>query len=473
MAAADSVSARRTLTELSVHLERYLATGGDLATVAQLAELARRAADLVAGEQDHLTGLATRDEAIRRLQRWSIDGESATVICINIDRFKAINDSYGRSTGDEILRQVAGRLTDVTRADDVVTRTAGDEFLVLARAEDPDVELAVDIANRISDSLSFTAVVGRLRVPITASAGCAVHYVGESADDVITNADVAMRLAKSQGGDQLVRFDTEMRVRLISELTLEREIRFGIEHDEFVVNFQPVVDLRTGELRGAEALVRWNHPTRGRLEPGDFIESAELAGLAGRLDSYVLRCAVRRLSDWRSAGLISDEFRLGVNVSGSRFGESQMVDEVIGELSAAGVTAQQLVLEITETSMMRDIERSLTTMKQLTGVGLRLSVDDFGTGWSSLAYLKQFPVDSLKIDQSFVAGLGVNADDDAIVRATIDLAGALGLRVVAEGVERTEQAAALLALGCGSAQGYLYSRPLEADVFVEQWLRRR
>lgn len=419
-------------------------------------------------QHDQLTGLANRSKAIERLTEWASADSGTSVIFVDLDRFKTINDAYGHSTGDEILRQVARRLSDVVRVDDVVARLAGDEFLVLARSDDEAT--VADLAGRIADHLTFVAIVDRREIPVSASVGCARHLVGESPDDVIANADVAMFRAKESGGARLVQFDRNMRDERLAQLKLERELRFAAEHDEFIVFFQPVIELATLRLVGAEALVRWQHPRRGLLQPGAFIDAAEDAGLLGEIDSAALHQAVGQLASWQRSGDVDDAFRIGVNVSARQFGDQRLVSMVAEELDDAGLDPSRLWLEITETTMMRDVAQSSATMHELKALGAHLSVDDFGTGWSSLAYLKQFPVEALKIDQSFIAGLCRNADDRAIVEATIGLAKALGLGVIAEGVETPEQANELLAMGCPSVQGYLYSRPLPADEFARRWL---
>ncbi|MFN8051887.1 MAG: GGDEF domain-containing protein [Acidimicrobiales bacterium] len=460
----------RRFSEDEQHLLQSLAEHGSLAfNDASAIEVIQRSLERAVHDSHHdqLTGLANRKQAIGRLEEWAAENSGTTVIFIDIDRFKAVNDAYGHSTGDEILRNVARRLTDVTRVDDLVARLSGDEFLVIARS--PDEYTATDLATRIADSLRFTTMVGFREIRVTASVGCARHIPGETADDVVANADLAMYRAKDAGGGQLVQFDGAMRDERTAELTLERELRFAIEHDEFEVYFQPVVDLASSRLIGAEALIRWNHPTEGMLSPGRFVEAAEAAGIIHQIDAAALRCSVRHLRGWERDGLLDADFRISVNVSARQFQDQSLVHTVAGEL-VDGVSPGRLWLEITETAMMRDVEGSLATMQGLRDLGVHLSVDDFGTGWSSLAYLKQFPVEALKIDQSFVAGLCVNADDSAIVEATIQLAAALGLSVIAEGVETRDQADELRRLGCRSVQGYLYARPLAAAEFAQRWL---
>lgn len=455
------------------HLLQSLAEHGSLAfNDASAIEVIQRSLERAVFDSHHdqLTGLANRKQAIERLEEWAAANSGTTVIFVDLDRFKAINDAYGHTTGDEILRSVATRLSEVTRVDDLVARLSGDEFLVIAPS--PDEDTADDLAGRIADALSFVASVGYRDIPVSASVGCARHIPGETADDVVANADLAMYRAKESGGGRLVRFDGAMRDARTAELTLERELRFAIDHDEFEVYFQPVVDLEDDRLIGAEALVRWNHPTRGVLAPGHFVDAAEAAGIIAQLDAAALRRAVGHLDRWERTGGVPADFRISVNVSARQFGDQALVATVAAQLAARRLPPTRLWLEITETAMMRDVDGSLRTMQALRDLGVHLSVDDFGTGWSSLSYLKQFPVEALKIDQSFVAGLCTNGDDHAIVEATIHLAAALGLGVIAEGVEEAEQAAELRRLGCRAVQGYLYSRPLPADEFESQWLAR-
>ncbi len=468
---AMSWEPRRRFDEEEQHLLQSLAEHGSLAfNDASAIEVIQRSLERAVFDSHHdqLTGVANRKQAIGRLEEWAATEAGTTVIFVDLDRFKSINDAYGHTTGDEILRLVASRLSEVVRVDDLVARLSGDEFLVIARS--PDGDIVDDLAARVAETLSFVAQVGFREIRVTASVGCARHIPGETADDVVANADLAMYRAKESGGGQLVRFDGAMRDERNAELTLERELRFAIEHDEFDVFFQPVVDLESGRLIGAEALVRWNHPTRGMLAPGHFVDAAEAVGLIGQIDTLAMRRAVHHLERWDAAGQLAPEFRISVNVSARRFGDQRLVDTVRSELEHRSLAPSRLWLEITETAMMRDVEGSLCTMQALRKLGVHLSVDDFGTGWSSLAYLKQFPVEALKIDQSFVAGLCENPDDHAIVEATIQLAAALGLGVIAEGVEEQAQADELRRLGCRSVQGYLYSRPLPAATFEAQWL---
>jgi len=461
----------RRFSEAEQHLLQSLAEHGSLAfNDASAIEVIQRSLERAVfdSQHDQLTGLANRKQAIERLEAWAADDSGTTVIFVDLDRFKSINDAYGHSTGDEILRLVAKRLSDATRVDDLVARLSGDEFLVLARS--PDEDTAIELAERIAEALTFSASVSNREIRVSASVGCARHIAGESADDVVANADLAMYRAKESGGGQLIRFDGDMREQRRAELTLEREIRYAIDHDELIVHFQPVIDLATSTLIGAEALIRWNHPVRGLLSPAHFVDAAEVAGLITHIDTAALRRSVEQLATWDRAGLIGPKFRISVNVSAHQFRDQQLVASVASELQRSGVDPSRLWLEITETAMMRDVDVSLATMHALTELGAHLSVDDFGTGWSSLAYLKQFPVEALKIDQSFVAGLCTSADDHAIVEATIRLAGALGLSVIAEGVEDIDQADELHRLGCQSVQGYLYSRPVPAEDFAEHWL---
>ena len=419
--------------------------------------------------RDQLTGLANRRLAIERLEDWARAEPGATAIHVNLDRFKSVNDAYGHAAGDEILRQVAERLSDATRVDDVVARLSSDEFLVLAQSADDDV--ADELATRVAATSTFTASVGDREIPVTASVGCARHLAGETADEVIANAELAMSRAKALGGGQLVRFDGAMREERTAELALERELRFAVEHGEFDVYFQPVVDLADRSLVGAEALVRWNHPTRGVLAPGSFIDAAETAGIVALVDRVALLRAVAHLEEWDRAGLLASAFRISVNVSAQQFGDPDLA-AIVTDLVGRRIDPVRLWLEITETAMMRDVESSLRNMRAIRELGVHLSVDDFGTGWSSLSYLTQFPVESLKIDQTFVAGLCASADDHAIVEATVHLASALGLGVIAEGVETEEQAVELRRLGVRAVQGYLYARPLPAAQFRAQWLER-
>lgn len=462
----------RRFDEAEQHLLQSLAEHASLAfNDASALEVIQRSLERAVFDSHHdqLTGLANRKQAIERLEEWAAHDADTTVIFVDLDRFKSVNDAYGHNTGDEILRNVAARLEEVTRVDDLVARLSGDEFLVIARS--PDEATGTDLAGRIAEALSFTATVERREIRVSASVGCARHLPGETADDVVANADLAMYRAKVSGGGQLVRYDGEMRAARTAELTLDRELRYAVDHNEFDVYFQPVVDLASDRVIGAEALVRWNHPTRGVLAPGAFIVAAESSGIVREIDTLATERAIRYLQGWERRRLVPADFRISVNMSARQFRDRSLIATIGTLLAEHDVDPGRLWLEITETAMMRDVDLSLGTMHGLRELGVHLSVDDFGTGWSSLAYLKQFPVEALKIDQSFVAGLCTNGDDRAIVEATIQLAGALGLGVIAEGVEEQEQADALGRLGCRSVQGYLYSRPVPAHEFVQRWLQ--
>jgi len=463
----------RRFGEEEQHLLQSLAEHGSLAfndasALSVIQQSLERA--VYDSQHDQLTGLANRKQAVDCLADWAGGDVGTSVIFVDLDRFKAVNDAYGHTTGDEILRIVAARLTDAVRVDDIVARLSGDEFLVIARSSDE--ALVEELAARVADTLNFVATVGFRDVRVSASVGCARHLPGETPDDVVANADLAMYRAKESGGGRLVRFDGAMRDERTAELTLERELRAAIDGDQLDVFFQPVVDLADGALIGAEALVRWRHPERGVLAPGLFVDAAEASGLIGGVDEAALRRALEYLGDWEERGMVPERFRLSVNVSARRFGDACLAETVAAHLARRGIEPSRLWLEITETVMMRQVDESLRTMHALRDLGVHLAVDDFGTGWSSLSYLKQFPVEALKVDQSFVAGVCGSDDDRAIVEATVQLASALGLGVVAEGVEEPEQADALRSLGCRAAQGYLFSRPVPADEFVERWLLR-
>jgi len=416
---------------------------------------------------DQLTGLANRAQVVARLQLIADEGGGSAVVFVDADRFKDINDAHGHAVGDEVLRRLARRVREAARATDLVARLSGDEFLVAARVHSE--QEATLMAESIADVATFDIDVGQQSIEITASIGYAYRSNGDTPEDVVTNAELAMGRAKSLGTNRPARFDLAMRQARLDELTLDRDLRRAVADGELIVYFQPVVDLSTSEIRGAEALIRWDHPDRGVLVPGEFIDGAERLGVLADIDRAAMRGALRQLASWIADDRVGADFCMSVNVSAVQFRNPGLVDELAAELKRHGVPASRLWLEITETTMV-DVESSMETMVGIVDLGAHLSVDDFGTGWSSLAYLKRFPVEALKIDQSFVADLGNYAEDRAIVEATIQLAGALGLGVIAEGVETVAQADDLQRMGCSLGQGYHFARPMAAESFARRWL---
>jgi diguanylate cyclase (GGDEF)-like protein/PAS domain S-box-containing protein len=414
---------------------------------------------------DPLTGLANRallnDFLERALVRRASADTGVAVLFIDLDRFKLVNDSLGHRAGDALLVGMGHRLEALLRPSDLVARLGGDEFVVVLDSFD-DRRDPVRVAGRIRTELTVPIEIEGTEVVTTGSIGIAVASSGDDADDLLRDADAAMYLAKTNGRNRFEIFDAELRTQATEKLRMESALRRALEHGGLEVHYQPEIDLRSGDLVGAEALVRWDHPTDGRLDAWVFIELAEETGLIVELGAWVLREACRQAGVWRRDHPDRD-LTIRVNLSGKQFAQADLVDQVVAALREGDVPASALCLEITETALMADPVMGLRVLNDLRSLGVELAIDDFGTGYSSLSYLKRFPVDVLKIDRSFVDGLGADPDDTAIVTAIISLARSLGLRVVAEGVETTCQLAELRRLACDHAQGFLFARPGEPE----------
>jgi diguanylate cyclase (GGDEF)-like protein len=425
--------------------------------------------------RDRLTGLPNRalfmerlTQAIRRSDRRKL---CSAVLFLDLDRFKLVNDSLSHEAGDQLLIQTAKRLMGCIRPEDTVARLGGDEFVVLFE-DIPSVHEGLRVADRIVQSHTQPYKVAGEEVFLTCSMGIALSNSGDTLpSDLIRDAEVAMYRAKTRGGRGLEVFDPSMNAQALARLKLEGDLRRGLERSEFVLHFQPVVGLTTRLIEGWEALVRWQHPERGLVSPLEFIPLAEETGFIEPLGKWILEEACRQAGAWARAFPSQPPRIMNVNVSGRQFGQPHLVEDVTNALAQSGLDPHCLKLELTETVMMRDPEASLEAMKVFRSMNIQLVVDDFGTGYSSLNYLKQFPVDTVKIDKSFVDGLGHDRQSTALVAAVISLAGALGMKVTAEGIETAEQMACLQELKCDQGQGYLFSRPLPAEA-AERMLER-
>jgi diguanylate cyclase (GGDEF)-like protein/PAS domain S-box-containing protein len=411
---------------------------------------------------DDLTGLANRTLLVDRLETSLTNaqrhGGTVGILFLDLDRFKLVNDVHGHQAGNELLRNLAVRLGQALRPGDTVARFGGDEFVVLCSELSGETE-AISIAARIEGLLTAPFDLGS-EVFLTASIGITLSTGDDTADDLLRNADAAMYRAKERGGNRYEIFDDAIRARAMTKLETGNELRRAIERGELRLHYQPEIDLETGVCTGAEALVRWEHPTRGLLAPDHFIPLAEETGSIVPLGAWVLRNACRQAARWRRSG--DGPPTISVNLSARELIEPDIVTKVSDALDSAALDPAALCLEITETSLVEDPESAAVVLAALRELGVRISIDDFGTGYSSLLYLRAYPVDCLKIDRSFVAGLGQNHQDDVIVASVVSLAQAFGLRVVAEGVETATQAQALRRMGCDLGQGYLWSRPVPA-----------
>ncbi len=416
-----------------------------------------------AATHDDLTELPNRAALVERLDELlagAMPGQ-VSVLFIDLDNFKVVNDSLGHAVGDELLREVARRLRHVMRDTDRLARFGGDEFVVFV---DGGVDPA-KVAERLRREVQRPVVVDGHELVTTASIGFVVNStLGLTADDLLRDADAAMYRAKAGGRDRVEAFTEETRRASIAALQTSSELRRGLERGEVVPYFQPIVDLDGGQVVGFEVLARWLHPDRGLLVPGQFLPMAEEAGLMVDLGARILRDSLAQLAHWRAVGLRFADCSLSVNVATQQLVDGSFLDLVHDALGETGIDADSLWLEITETALMADTNAAGNALRDLRGLGLHLSVDDFGTGYSSLTYLKRFPVEAIKVDRSFVTGLGLEADDTSIVEAVVRLGHSLGLSVVAEGVETPLQLSRLRELGCDKGQGYLFGRPRPAGI---------
>jgi len=416
-----------------------------------------------AATHDDLTELPNRAALVERLDSLlagALPGQ-ISVLFIDLDNFKVVNDSLGHGVGDELLREIARRLRHVMRDTDRLARFGGDEFVVFV---DGGVDPAV-VAERLRREVQRPVFVDGHELVTTASIGFAVNSaVGLTADELLRDADAAMYRAKAGGRDRVEAFTEETRRASVAALQTSTELRRGLERGEVVPYFQPIVDLDGGQVVGFEVLARWLHPDRGLLVPSQFLPMAEEAGLMVELGGRILRDSLAQLAHWRAVGLRFADCSLSVNVDTQQLIDGSFLDLVHDALGETGIDADSLWLEITETALMADTKAAGNSLRDLRGLGLHLSVDDFGTGYSSLTYLKRFPVEAIKVDRSFVTGLGLEADDTSIVEAVVRLGHSLGLTVVAEGVETPLQLNRLRELGCDKGQGYLFGRPRPAGI---------
>jgi diguanylate cyclase (GGDEF)-like protein len=414
---------------------------------------------------DSLTNLANqalfRDRVDHALARVGRRGGHLAVVFLDLDNFKTVNDSLGHTAGDELLVGVTERLEGCLRRADTAARMGGDEFAVLLE-DTTGTEEAVEVAERMIAALRRPFLLSGKEVFISTSLGIAVDTPGIECDQLLRNADLAMYTAKSLGKGRYEVFAPEMHVAAVERLDLEVDLRRARERNELRLHYQPIVSLHSGEMVGVEALVRWQHPERGLLPPGQFIELAEECGLIEQIGQWVLDEACAQTRRWQLEHPRVVPLTVSVNLSPRQLRDPKIVGDVADALERTGLPPATLTLEITEGAMMHDTEIALDHLHSLKGLGLRLAVDDFGTGYSSLSYLQRFPIDVLKIDQSFVQRIDLGPEESSLARAIVRLAQTLHLTAVAEGVENVEQGTLLRRLGCELAQGYYLSRPQEA-----------
>lgn len=421
---------------------------------------------------DTLTGLPNR-ALFRELTHAAVaaaerDGGRLALLFIDIDRFKAVNDTLGHAAGDALLVTLAGRLRGAVRASDVVCRHSGDEFIVLLHDGSQWDEVAAT-ADRVLKDMEQPLVIDGREVSVSASIGVALYPDDATdPDTLVRHADTAMYAAKNLGRARVSFFRAEFNTQLQATVLLERELRQALDEDEFVLHYQPQVDAGSGELLGCEALIRWQHPQRGMVPPLQFIGAAENCGLISEVGAWTIRTACAQIARWKAAGLAFG--CVAVNVSALEFRNHRLLDTLTRAMAEFKVQPHELEIELTESVLMTDTQTTQRIVERLHGLGLPLAVDDFGTGYSSLAYLKHLRPSKIKIDRSFITDLPGDEDDRVLVQAIVQLARALGIRVVAEGVETEAQREFLHRIGCGTLQGYLISRPQPAEGF-ERFVR--
>jgi diguanylate cyclase (GGDEF)-like protein len=442
-----------------------------MSMIACLLEDEREASELATVEMEHLayhdalTGLPNRplfmDRLIMALAQGNRVNQKLAVFFLDLDRFKNINDSLGHSTGDTLLKAVAERIRRCMREGDTVARFGGDEFTLLIPRIDY-IEDAAKIAQKILETVKIPFNLGGQELFVSTSIGISISPSdGTDPETLVRNADSAMYRAKDQGRDNYQLYAPAMNARALEHLALENMLRKALSHRELVLFYQPVTDMETKRVIGVEALIRWKHPDLGLLSPANFISVAETSGLILPIGEWVLRTACSQIKLWQKR--IDSDLFVAVNLSARQFQQPNLVEQIGEVLAEANLNPECLELEITESNAMQNADNTIHTLRELKNLGVRIAMDDFGTGYSSLSYLKRFPIDTLKLDQSFVRNITTDPIDAAIATAVIAMAHSLNLKVVGEGVETEEQFAFLQRQKCDSIQGYLFSPPLSVE----------
>ncbi len=439
------------------------------------AELAQREGELAfMATHDALTGLPNRtlilDRVEQMIARTRRNGTPMAALFVNLDNFKAINDTLGHAVGDELLQAVAARLDGVVRAADALGRLGGDEFVVLSE----DLTMAASpelIAERLLEALKPPFKLGeggQTRVTVTASVGIALSDRSSSAEELLREADIAMYSAKWDGKNRHAVFQTEMQDVIRNRMELEMDLREALGNEEFYLDYQPTFDLSDMSPTGVEALIRWRHPRRGIVQPDDFIPLLEETGLITEIGGWVLDQACTQGAAWRAAG---HPIGIAVNVSARQLDTDQLIEDVQRALGSSGLPPEALTIEITETTLMRNVQETIRRLTAVKELGVRIAIDDFGTGYSSLAHLQQFPVNALKIDRSFITGLRHNKEGETLIHTLVQLGKALSIETFAEGIEEQHELTLLRGEECDSGQGFLFARPLDVSA-IERFLQR-
>jgi diguanylate cyclase (GGDEF)-like protein/PAS domain S-box-containing protein len=417
---------------------------------------------------DALTGASNRKFLINRLKR-SLErmklGENYcfAALFIDLDRFKSINDTMGHQVGDELLVKITQKLKSLIRPRDMLARLGGDEFVILVENASQKRQVK-PIAERILRELQNPMVIDGQEIYISASIGIVFGANGyEKAEELIRDADLAMYRAKMKGKGRFEWFESQMHDGMLSRLQLEMDLPRAIERQEFLLHYQPIVDLDNETIVGFESLIRWQHPTRGFIPPNEFIPIAEETGIILSIGKWVLRESCRQMAQWQKLFPLADNLIISVNLSGAQLEQTDLTWQVQQILAESGLRPNCLKLEITESVIMKNAEQAIETAQKLRKMGVRISIDDFGTGYSSLSYLHRFPIETLKVDRSFINRIGVGDENEAIVQTIISLAENLGIDVVAEGIEKSEQLDFLRKIHCHYGQGFYYSRPIDTD----------
>src|SRR5579884_3659708 len=423
--------------------------------------------------RDSLTGLPNRlafSEAIENAGTNVKRDVEHAVLVVDMLRFSRINESMGSLAGDELLITFARRLILALRAGDILARTGGNEFGVLVSLR-RGVEDALKAAERINKVMAAPFKISDLEIRVECAIGVALMHVGQDPEELFRNAQFAVKQAKVTGKPQV--YEPKQATEARRRFSIETELRRALDKDQLQLFYQPLINLKSGEVAGFEALARWTHEDRGEISPTEFIPVAEESGLILQLGRWAMDKAARTLAQWDSQAGEKLPLYVGVNLSAIQVARDNVAEMVEGSLKSAGLTGDRLALELTESSIVQDPARAMRVFDALKALDATVAMDDFGTGYSSLAYLQRLPIDVLKIDKSFVSGMMVDPDSVAIVRAVLSLAEALGMSTTAEGIETVELATTLATLGCASGQGYYFAKPLEADTALEYWKSRR